>query len=64
LNTYPRATFGSRKLLRQIAEASRKNNTERYARLKEEWKTKRSFQFLAIGDSAAKGNRNTKLSCK
>ncbi len=57
--SYPRAVFGSRKLLRQLSIAS----GERRDELREEWKEARSNHFFSVGQANQRGNGNTRLVC-
>ncbi len=55
--SYPRAVFGSRKLLRQLCIAS----GERRDELREEWSETRSNHFFSVGQANQRGNGNTRL---
>ncbi len=57
--SYPRAVFGSRKMLHQMSIAS----GERKEELKREWKEARSNRFFSVGQANQRGNGNTRLSC-
>lgn len=55
--SYPRAVFGSRKLLRQLSIASGDRRDE----LRKEWKERRSNHFFSVGQANQRGNGNTRL---
>ncbi len=56
--SYPRAIFGSRKLLHRLSIASGKKRSE----LKDEWRKKRSDHLFSVGQANQRGNANTRLS--
>ncbi len=55
--SYPRAVFGSGKLLRQLSIAA----GGRKQQLREEWRERRANHFFSVGQANQKGNANTRL---
>ncbi len=56
--SYPRAVFGSRKLLHKLSMASGERRNE----LREEWEEKRSNHLFSVGQANQRGNANARLS--
>jgi len=55
--SYPRAIFGSRKLLHQLSIA----RGDRWNELRKKWRERRSDHFFSVGQANQRGNGNAKL---